>query len=897
MKVDVPGVLEVDRSNLASPKSYKTLPPITLSPAIARNQEKKDRFSKSKESSFITEPSLVVFDDYVPYQTVTRTLTIKNKSRFSHRLRVSFNPPGSYPARFSLHIQKTPIDLDGLIAPGLSCTYAIEFTPNSYASTTEELLIVAENGESIILPISASREKPILNIPPVLNIGYCMEGHDLTFKLPVRNEGGEARFSVMLPNVPLGAFEIFEQIGLVKEMESKPLVISSFTISPSFLYLQKGDLIDIELCYAPQTINRKKGKKGSIYQRVETQNFRYACDNCDVIEFQVIATVQEARVDVLNYYIPKENLTICPTFTGELDNANQFFLMDFGCENFGVPKSYILTISNPTNLSIPFNWKQLHNYYDSKIEFHHDVCIVSESSNVFKISPPSGTLAPLSEMTFTITFLCFESKTFGTILEMVVPTSQKRTRKTPDSPKCVVRVQIQGTGAPFEPQLNTPFIQLPLGLKANRKYTQVVDFTNNSLSNMDYKWDIVDIDQNHCKVNMISPHGVVKSNSSTQFEFEFIGTFPGRIDGYLRCQTANGLGPTLILPVRGSISIIPGQIGFDQEFLDLGLLKLGSSSSFNVLFRNESKNTINYFVSIFHKDLDADCFIKVKPSEGILEAGKTQTFMITYIPLWYQQLRATLEVYAKSSSEKAHKSSQSLVAAIDIKATTETPHVVVENPVNHLTCFINVPFIWTIQLTNTRLLEVSYHFKEQKFNGCVVKFIKPKGIVPAMGTLDIKLQIECSTIGTKNLELIGRALEMVENSGKLTLKLNLEVYEPKFLFSVSENEVAWGEFGESNYKLDSHSNAALRLDFGVCPIFAGRTRTLKIRNCSPYPSPFNLSIEKYTPTLDDVDEANCAEAVAKQKGTFLKKSHCFKLILFHLDTMKFHLLVKFFKRL
>ena len=461
MKVDVPGVLEVDRSNLASPKSYKTLPPITLSPAIARNQEKKDRFSKSKESSFITEPSLVVFDDYVPYQTVTRTLTIKNKSRFSHRLRVSFNPPGSYPARFSLHIQKTPIDLDGLIAPGLSCTYAIEFTPNSYASTTEELLIVAENGESIILPISASREKPILNIPPVLNIGYCMEGHDLTFKLPVRNEGGEARFSVMLPNVPLGAFEIFEQIGLVKEMESKPLVISSFTISPSFLYLQKGDLIDIELCYAPQTINRKKGKKGSIYQRVETQNFRYACDNCDVIEFQVIATVQEARVDVLNYYIPKENLTICPTFTGELDNANQFFLMDFGCENFGVPKSYILTISNPTNLSIPFNWKQLHNYYDSKIEFHHDVCIVSESSNVFKISPPSGTLAPLSEMTFTITFLCFESKTFGTILEMVVPTSQKRTRKTPDSPKCVVRVQIQGTGAPFEPQLNTPFIQHP----------------------------------------------------------------------------------------------------------------------------------------------------------------------------------------------------------------------------------------------------------------------------------------------------------------------------------------------------------------------------------------------------------------------------------------------------
>lgn len=884
LKVDVPGVLEADEQAMSSAdysiekQSLPFLPPIQPSKSIVAGPQsisvKTRRFTKSVENSFVAEPRVVVFDSFIPYQKVSRKLTIKNKSRFSHRLRVSFNPPGSYPTRFSLNIEKTPTELDGSIAPGLSCVYNIEFTPNSFASTSEELLILAENGESVLVPILASREKPILQIPPVLNIGFCMEGRESIFKLPIKNEGGEARFSAMLPNVPLGAFEIFEQIGLLKEMESKPVTISSFTISPSFMYLDKGDSVEIELCYAPQSINRKKGKKAAIYQRQDSQKFKYACDNCDIIEFQVVATVQEAKVDILQCFNPKDSITMIPENTDTTESLDGLFLIDFGSENYGVPKSFTLTVSNPTNLSIPFDWKWV---YSFKKEVSHDVVLVSESSKIFKISPSSGILDPLSVMTFTVTFHCFDAKKFGSFLEMVVPITQKRTRKTPDVPKCIARIQLKGEGAPFDPQLNTPFIQIPFGLKLNSKYRQNIGFTNNSLSNMEYSWDIVGVDPKHCKVIIPNQSGIAEPKSCIQHTFEFIGAFPGRINGFLRCKTANGLGPTLLLPIKGAFSIIPGQISFPQhDYIDLGLLKLGSSSVLSVPLRNGSKNPLHFFISLFHKHLpESDCFIKVTPSEGLLEPGKTQVLTITYIPLWYNQLRATLEVFALSTSESTSEPLKSLVAAIDVKATAETPHVLIENPTNFVTCFVGVPFIWTVMIRNSRLLPVSYRFKEQNLNGCNVKFYPSKGLVPAMGVLDVKVQIQCSIVGPKSLDLVGQVLEMVENSGGLKLKLNLDVYEPSFSFSIKENEDAWEQFDESHFKLACQTDAALRLDFGVCPIFAGRTRTLKIRNHSPYPSPFNAIIEKYTPTLDNVDDINDAgEVISKRKGNSRYKPIC-----------------------
>ncbi|KAJ3345132.1 Deleted in lung and esophageal cancer protein 1, partial [Kappamyces sp. JEL0680] len=856
LKVDSPGVLEVDWIPGMEARTFEgkgVLPPIDFARFLQKPTLRNHRFSKVSKGSLVAEPPIVVFDSYIPYQTFTKTLTIKNTSKFAHRFRTSFNPMGVYSPFFKLYIQKTPVTGDGLIAPGLSCVYHIEFTPNSFANASEELVISSENGEVYIIPIVAARQKPDLQLPAVLDIGYCMEGRELTFEKTATNSGGEGRYSLMLPNVPLGPFEIFEEIGLRKDVESKSVSLGAFGISPSFVHVNHGDSVRFQIKYSPAPLTKKTGTVvGSVFQREETQTFKFACDNCDILELLIVATVQEPKVQVVSYESAKDGLVVVPRNANTVETRQDAFEINFGAENYGVPKTCVLKIFNPTNLELPFDWKVVN---ENMQALRHDLTLVPNMTDIFQISPSSGCIQPLSEMEFTLTFLTKESKKYTTTMEMIIPASNhvrqdSKKRRIPDAPRAVARIQLFGEGAPFSGQLNQELIFLPDGFLMGQSFRQLLTFTNESISAMEFEWSIVGIDPSHCSVAISNPSGVILPNEQGSFELEFVGRFPAAIDGELRCQTSKGFGPTLVVPVKGAVSFPATQLSFDIDFVDLGLLSLGTSTVKPVPLTNSSGFRLPYSVSVVQNGEQHNCFVQLEPNSGVLDPGETVLVHITYIPLWYQQLRGTLQVYIQSET------TTQLVSATDIIATTETPFLRVKNASNFVTAFVAVPFKWTVLLENTRDLPVEYSFADMIFDDCRVQFHPPQGTVSPQSSAEMGISITCFKVGAKVLDIVGDAIGMVENQGVLKLQIAVEVLEPTFSFRVIENEEAWKTKGNGvSPKTASGSDANLRLDFGIsCPIFAEKTRTVKIRNNSPYPSPFALSIEKFRPSLNNVEE-------------------------------------------
>ncbi len=882
LKVDLPGVLEVDCGAAERVPAVSTTTTTTqcttstedLAQMLQRKKKKKKkktsaalqsshhdhhhRFSKVLGGSLVAEPPIVVFDNYIPYQSISKTLIIKNVSKVAHRLRVSFNPPGSYPQFFQMNLIKTPIDKDGLIAPGLACAYSIDFTPNSFANTNEELLVSSENGETFTIPILALRPKPDLKIPPVLNIGYCMEGRELVYETMLVNEGGESRFSLMLPNVPLGPFELFEEIGLRKDVESKPVTMGSFTISPSFIYANHGDAVNFKLKYTPAFLNKKKGAKvGSVLQRTEGQMFQFACDNCDIMEVEVVATVQEPKVDVISYSCIKDGLIVKPF---NLNTMEEDFQVVFGQENFGVPKICVLKINNPTNLEIPFDWKFVQ---DRLTNLKPHFTVTPDRSDIFSITPQSGTIAPLTAAEFTITFLSKEAKTFTTLLEMIIPPSAQlqksasKRRQTPDVARSVARIQLLGQGICFNAQISTDFIILPQGFTMGDVFRQKFSILNDSISDMNYEWEIVGLNESDCNVVLSNRTGMktnlllgcITPNSTHDFDLEIHARLPSYIKGELRCRTASGFGPTIVIPLWGSIRFPTVQLAIERDFIDLGLLSLGSSTTQSFPLKNTSKFVLNYELVMIQTGEQHDCYFKVEPWQGQLEPEQEQFITVTYVPFWYQQLRATLQVFVVLDEKR------SIASATDIIATTETPLLVVRNPENHISCFEGVPFSLTAWLENTRDLPAKFSFVDVVEPDWTVHFHPPSGKVRARSHKEITLSITCFNTGEHILDLVGNAIGMVENIGFLNFKVHLHTYEPTFAFRVIENEEAWANQGGPVTKIKNPSTANLRLDFGVsCPIFGEKQRTIKIRNKSPFPSPFNLSIEKYRPTLDNVEE-------------------------------------------
>ena len=205
---------------------------------------------------FVAQPEGVLFSEYSVGGVYEQSLTLRNVSDVSRRIRVL--PPAT--EHFSMSLLQYPSG-DGMVAPGMSCQVAIRFAPDSLADYSDCIIAITEQNKFKV-KVEARRPPPSLTIPLELDCGSKLVGTNSVTTFKCANYGGPGRFKLL----PEDEWPHPRADALQREAVNLP----PFQISPTEFELENSASVDIQVRFEPEGVG------------VETRRFVMVCDNCQV---------------------------------------------------------------------------------------------------------------------------------------------------------------------------------------------------------------------------------------------------------------------------------------------------------------------------------------------------------------------------------------------------------------------------------------------------------------------------------------------------------------------------------------------------------------------------------------------------------------------------------------
>ncbi|CAB1440303.1 unnamed protein product [Pleuronectes platessa] len=268
---------------------------------------------------FLANPSVVLFTDYIVGHVSETTLELKNLTSSSRHIRV--NPPTT--PYFSIGLGRFPGE-GGVVAPGMSCKYTVQFTPDSLADYEDFILVESHVETLLVVPITAKRPPPILTLPRILDCGYCLIGGVKFVEFLCRNIGLSAGTFCVIPKNQWPASNL-RSVARTYFSEQPP-----FAISPSLFVLQPGEATVVEVVFFP------------IIAAKSCQVFTVVCDNCQVKDISIEGEGQMIAFELVSVSGEKERLII-----GEVhDLTAEHFVRFSSCNPHSVKHKKILIRNN-----------------------------------------------------------------------------------------------------------------------------------------------------------------------------------------------------------------------------------------------------------------------------------------------------------------------------------------------------------------------------------------------------------------------------------------------------------------------------------------------------------------------------------------------------------------------
>lgn len=345
---------------------------------FTRNPRFEEMESDIFRSELIAEPAEIIFNNYVPYNTYSTKLIIRNLSKHSHRFRVQYSSGNTFSDYFSFKLKESPTKDESLVASGLCCTYDISFTPNSLGSFNENLLVISETGTHFNIPIKAANNSPEITLPKDLDCGECRPGFSISTVFTFSNIGGYARYIIMKPEESKSAFELFDELGNKKGDESE-VAIGKFTVSPGYFEINTNETIDLKITYSPT--NKTLGE----LRIFDTETMVFACDQCSTSSFQLNGSTQNPKMQIIEGYFCDKDRAILPDTSVDLGDFD--FKLDFLTGNPYAKDICFLTMKNPTRLKLKFRWAQCD--YVDYVDMEESIF-----ENPFECIPLSGVFEP-----------------------------------------------------------------------------------------------------------------------------------------------------------------------------------------------------------------------------------------------------------------------------------------------------------------------------------------------------------------------------------------------------------------------------------------------------------------------------------------------------------------------
>lgn len=605
-------------------------------------------------------PSTVVFTDYFPNHTYRETLVLKNRTANSKRFRVLAQTPGEPPSPFfSIKLVKSPVETDGTVAPGMSCTYHVIFTPDCLADFQHKLFVTSESGDEFTVPIEAKRIGPSLSLAQDMVCGPCRAGQSFVSVFDVINKGGAGNFYVLSPHEEENVYEVYknrnDEIPLEKAGSVK---IGPFTVSPPYLSLGTNSSSQIIVKYDPpppppqsdqqqQYLEQNYDSSYSFGKLNERATLRLACDNCRIFEYNLVGLAEVPRVSIIVEDGKQQQQYMVSMNDEGGGGGKEVFdeIIHFGHQNPTCTLTRSVTIKNNTKLSIKYRWTVFNhpgdNLYSKTSQI--DEFVGEEGgghdANCFQISQSNGNLSGDEIFDFSIDFKPMKPKRYDSVFELIlVPEYQKNLQLPTTAPieltrdmeksmyeEILLRVRCIGDGVDPDIRFSPSIVAVPADIYVGETYTTQLRMTCSSCCSHLFTWYLKDIDCEVAEVSLVCPDERIPKNSCMSMDLCITGKFPGIVDGVLVCELDGIESYRYNIRMSFQISMSPTALKFvtrdaDVGIVEFGAVRLGNLATVMLPLENNTSVPIHFKLNGYIRSAEPSGKIKLASIEE--EEGK-----------------------------------------------------------------------------------------------------------------------------------------------------------------------------------------------------------------------------------------------------------------------------------
>ncbi|NXA35795.1 DLEC1 protein, partial [Eudromia elegans] len=785
--------------------------------ALRKAQDKKS--DTSFVPAFLANPPIVVFSDYEVGQAYEMTIELQNITSTCHHLRLI--PPST--SAFAIGPGKFP-GKGGIVAPGMSCQYTIQFIPENLADYEDCITVETQASEPLLIPIQAKRPPPVLTLPHIIDCGSCLIGGIKVTQILCRNDGfSTGRFCIMPKKAwPSSNFRAFATVGFVTQ--------GPFGIRPAFFELTPGQSTTIEVMFFPSS------------PEASQQIYTIVCDNCQVNDVTVTGIGQLIALELLFVTGGESDPEL-----GEITDVTAQHHIRFDPQNPHTSVAKNLIIRNSTHVELPFYWQIIKPNLQplmpggtvdfTKLKYNRD------TDSAFSLNPKKGVLLPHADHQFVLTYTPQELKSYHSVIQMVL-------RDIPE-PHCLVTesvlqnipeykaedvitmdIEVKGSTEPFQLLLEPYAIIIPgesfIGVNVKKAFKM----WNYSKSSINYTWEKIIA----CDIVEVEPYtGFIDMNECCEFELAITGGKPGCVSYNLLCKIEHSSEP-VVLHVEAAFK--GPLLSINIPSLQLGLIKWGESVLRTFEIQNLCQLPARWRMQesqacLAERNEEVSLFT-IHPPAGEIPPLGTCSVSVQFTSLLCQRLHTVLELQVENG----------VGSHLPVFVEVQTPQACLMS--SHLVfteIYIGVPAKATIKLFNQTLLPAKYLWGE--LIGSQSTFCSAT-VSPSSGTLgpneekELCVEITANVTGElKDLALPCSIEDMVE---PLFLSISGEVRGLHVSYSIPCESGAISEETQMQ-----QSPCDLLLDFGSEVAFKDTVkRQLILTNHTGISAPFKLEAEYFT---------------------------------------------------
>ncbi|XP_034428742.1 deleted in lung and esophageal cancer protein 1 isoform X2 [Hippoglossus hippoglossus] len=762
---------------------------------------------------FLANPSVVLFTDYSVGHVYETTLELKNLTSSSRHIRV--NPPTT--PYFSIGLGRFPGE-GGVVAPGMSCKYTVQFAPDSLADYEDFILVESHVETLLVVPIAAKRPPPILTLPRILDCGYCLIGGVKFVEFLCRNIGLSAGTFCVIPKDQWPASNL-RAVARKYFCEQPP-----FAISPSLFVLQPGEATVVEVVFFPITADKC------------CQVFTVVCDNCQVKDISIEGEGQMIALELVSVSGEKERLVI-----GEVhDLTAEHFVRFSSCNPHSVQHKKII-VRNNVHVELPFHWQimkpNLHPLLPGETPLPSHIQFQLATDDAFSVSPLTGLLAPCQDQEFLFTFCPKELKDYHSVCHLVLrdvpqlppqPCENSILQPVRTGSKVndviVMEIEVKGSTEPYQVLLDPYAVVIPGEIFICTTTQRPFKLWNHSKTFICFQWERLNSSSHIIEVEPST--GRIEQNECFDLDLIVTGGKPERVVTSLVCHIEHRHEP-ITLPVEVSFKGPTVTVGVPS--VDFGLMKLGEQTQTSLLLTNTSQLEASWTIGGSQHD-QQDAQMLVEPCRGVLPPLASCSVDVLFRPRFCQQFETELELEVENGTG----------CHLSVRADVQSPQVCLLNCELLLSeLYVGVPAKAAVTLFNQTLLPAHFQWMAQlqgkQASLCSASFD------PSSGSLGPNASVEVTVTFTSHTDLeLTEMAALCEVQGMNSyLVLGISASNIKEL-SVTYSLPSVGS------NPDDKSPSSI-LDFGgdvVCkrPV----TKQLLMTNQTAIPAPFTIEPEYFS---------------------------------------------------